>query len=78
MAGNLPAHKPTATLAEIPGFGSVYDCGSCGHVHLTIGPVAITLARQAYLQVVTMLNTSAANFEALLHQGEEGASGWTH
>jgi hypothetical protein len=78
MAGNPPAHRPTATLAEIPGFGSVFDCGSCGHVHLTIGPVSINLAREAYVQLVAMLNSSAASFETLLHEGEKGASDWTH
>jgi hypothetical protein len=75
MAGKEPAHHPTATLAGIPGLGSVFDCGSCGNVHVTIGPVTITLEREAYMQVVAMLNTSAANFEVLLHHSEEGPAG---
>jgi hypothetical protein len=37
--------------------------------------VTITLEREAYMQVVAMLNTSAANFEALLHHSEEGPAG---
>jgi hypothetical protein len=76
MAGTHPSHNPTAALAQVPGFGSVYDCGACGHVHLAIGPVAITLAREAYLQLVAMLNTSAANFEAFLHNDEDGTVSW--
>jgi hypothetical protein len=76
MAGTHPSHNPTAALAQIPGFGSVYDCGACGHVHLSIGPVAITLAREAYLQLVAMLNTSAANFEIALHNDEDSSVPW--
>jgi hypothetical protein len=38
--------------------------------------VAITLAREAYLQLVTMLNTSAANFETALHNDEDSSVPW--
>ena len=50
-------------LALMDGFGHVYDCGSCGNIHLQVGPVSLTLAPPAYLQLVAMLSTSAANFE---------------
>jgi hypothetical protein len=50
-------------LADIPGFGRIFDCGGCGNLHLTIGPVSVTLTTEAYMQLVALLNTSAANFE---------------
>jgi hypothetical protein len=55
-------------LAEVENFGRVYDCGSCGCIHLQVGAVTLTLSPDAYLQVVAMLNTSAANFELWLSQ----------
>jgi len=53
-------------LAATPGIGRVYECGNCAGVHIQVGPVSITLTRAAYLQVVEMLNRSAANFELLM------------
>jgi hypothetical protein len=50
-------------LADIPGFGRVADCGRCGNLHVSVGPVSLTLAPDAYMQLVALLNTSAANFE---------------
>ncbi len=50
------------TLAEIPGFGSVLDC-ECGNIHLTVGPVSLTLEQRAYMQLVALVNDSAANYE---------------
>jgi hypothetical protein len=57
-----------ALLASIDGFGQVFDCGGCGNVHLQVGPVSLTLAPDAYMQLVAMVSTSAANFELWLHQ----------
>ncbi|WP_321473298.1 hypothetical protein [uncultured Paludibaculum sp.] len=53
-------------LAEIPGFGRIYDCGGCGNLHLSVGPVSVTLTREAYLQLAALMNSSAAQFEVLL------------
>jgi hypothetical protein len=53
----------SCVLAEAEGFGRVYDCGHCGNVHVAIGPVSLTLTPDAYMQLVEMMNTSAANFE---------------
>jgi len=50
-------------LADISGFGRVFDCGHCHNLHLTVGPVSLTLSPDAYIQLVALLNTSAANFE---------------
>jgi len=64
-------------LAVSEGFGQVYDCGSCGNVHVQMGPVSITLDPAAYMKLVAMISTSAANFELWLEQrsgsGEETA-----
>ena len=61
-------------LAEIPGFGRIFDCGNCGLLHLTIGPVSLTLTTEAYMQLVAMLNTSAANFESWMQARQNGFS----
>jgi hypothetical protein len=50
-------------LASQDGFGQVYDCGSCGNIHVCVGPVSLSLSPPAYLDLVAMLSTSAANFE---------------
>ena len=56
-------HGTDGLLADIPGFGRVYDCGSCGGVHVSVGQASVTLTPDAYLQFVTLIHTSAANFE---------------
>lgn len=53
-------------LAAKEGFGQIYDCGSCGNVHVQVGPVTITLDPEAYMQFVDLVSTSAANFEVWL------------
>ncbi|WP_031497210.1 hypothetical protein [Bryobacter aggregatus] len=53
-------------LADTPGFGRIFDCGECGHIHVTIGPVSLTLEMEAYFQLVALVHTSAANFETYL------------
>ena len=53
-------------LAEHPGLGRVWDCGECGNIHVSVGPVTLRLDPPAYLQLVAMLNASAANFETWL------------
>lgn len=55
-------------LAETPGLGRIYDCGSCHNIHLELGAMSIALTRAAYLQVVELVHTSAANFELLVEQ----------
>jgi hypothetical protein len=62
-----------ATLAEQDGFGRIYRCGNCEHIHLQIGPVSLTLTLDAYMQFVSMVHTSAANFEATASWRPENA-----
>lgn len=50
-------------LADIPNFGRVFDCGECGSIHVNVGFVSMTLTPDAYMQLVALINTSAANFE---------------
>ncbi|HEU0141099.1 MAG TPA: hypothetical protein VFQ79_15355 [Bryobacteraceae bacterium] len=61
-------------LAEVPGFGRIYDCGACGNLHLSVGPVSITLTTDAYMQLVALLNTSASNFELWMQAKDIGGS----
>jgi hypothetical protein len=58
--------RKSCVLAEVPNFGRVYDCGGCGGIHVTVGPVSITFTPEAYLQFVAMMHASAANFESWL------------
>jgi hypothetical protein len=67
-------HYHGAILASIPGFGQVYDCGNCGNLHLQIGPMNLTLEPKAYMQLVDLVSTSAANFELWLQQKSGHAS----
>ncbi len=66
--------KTNHILAEIPGFGAIFDCGHCGNLHLTVGPVSITLSADAYMQLMALLNTSAANYESWLQSNSKDAS----
>lgn len=54
------------SLAAREGFGQIYDCGSCGNIHVQVGPVTVTLDAEAYMQFVDLVSTSAANFEVWL------------
>ena len=68
MSNHHEGHYHGAVLASINGFGQVYDCGNCGNLHVQIGPMNLTLEPQAYMQLVDMISTSAANFELWLQQ----------
>lgn len=59
--------QPKSILAERTDFGRVYDC-ECGNIHVHVGPVNIAFSRNAYIELVDLLNTSAASFESLLHR----------
>jgi hypothetical protein len=61
-------------LAATEGLGQVYDCGSCGNIHVQIGPVNLTLEPRAYMEFVALLSNSAANFELWLEQRRRQAS----
>jgi hypothetical protein len=59
--------KPTTILSSMDGFGLIYDC-DCGAIHLQVGPVNLSLTHSGYMQLVDLVNTSAANFEALMQR----------
>ena len=68
------------SLAAISGFGQVFDCGSCGNIHVQVGPMTITLEPGAYMQLVDMISTSAAHFETWLQERNSSCaspSAWT-
>lgn len=62
----MSKNRHGCVLAEIPQFGSVFDCGSCGNIHVTVGPVSLVLAPADYMRLVTMIHTSASAFESWL------------
>ncbi len=55
--------RARTVLADIESFGRIYNCGDCNNIHVQIGPVSLTLSVEAYMQLVALVNTSAANFE---------------
>lgn len=61
-----------ACLAAMEGLGQIYDCGTCGNIHVQIGPVTLTLEPRAYMQLVAMISTSAANFEPWMQARDLG------
>lgn len=64
-------------LAGKEGFGQIYDCGSCGNIHVQVGPVTVTLDPEAYMQFVDLVSTSAANFEVWLQlKSGKGPDAW--
>lgn len=62
-------------LAELPKFGRVEDCGECENIHVRVGPVSLSLTPDAYMQLVTLIHTSAANFETWLQEQQRAAGG---
>ena len=59
-------NNPGVCLASAEGLGQVYDCGSCGNVHVQVGPVNLTLDPSAYILLATMIATGASNLESWL------------
>lgn len=55
--------RAKAVMAEIDSFDRIYNCGDRNNIHLQVGPVSLTLTVEAYMQLVDLVNTSAANFE---------------
>lgn len=61
-------------LADIPALGRIYECCNCPNIHVQLGPVSIALTRDAYMQLVELVSTSAANFEVARREDRnEGA-----
>ncbi len=58
--------KRKVFLARREKFGTIYQC-ECGCYHLQVGPFNMALAEHSYLELVSLVNESAANFE--LHRG---------
>ncbi|GEM_PF-2540646 len=65
--------RPTNILASIENFGRIYRCGDCDNIHLQVGPVTVLLSIEAYMEFVTLVNTSAANFESAITRSCGGA-----
>jgi hypothetical protein len=61
---------PAIILASIENFGRIYRCGDCDNIHLQVGPVTILFSIEAFMQMVTLVHASAANFESAI------ASSW--
>ena len=56
--------RPATVLANIENFGRIYRCGNCDNIHVQVGPMIVLLGVDAYMQLVALVNTSAANFES--------------
>lgn len=51
-------------LSEIASFGRIYECCHCPNIHFELGPLTISLTRDAYVQLVKLVATSATNYES--------------
>jgi hypothetical protein len=58
--------KLATILANIENFGRIYRCGDCDNIHVQVGPVTVLLSIEAFMEFVTLVNTSAANFESAI------------
>lgn len=63
--------KLKAVLAEQPGLGQIHLC-ECDSIHLSIGPVTINLAPEAFALMATMVHKAMEELAAMLPcTGEE-------
>lgn len=56
--------KDQMILANLPGFGRVYDCGDCGGIHRQVGAISIAFTLESNMKLVAMVNTSATALES--------------
>lgn len=73
-------------LAERTGLGQIRLCG-CSSVHLSIGPVTVCLAPEAFAQAATMIRDAMAQLAEMTAKDDADAapvlpplpsSQWTH
>jgi hypothetical protein len=58
-----------ATLAEHTGLGTVRLC-ECKSIHLTIGPVTINMAVEAFAQTATLIKQAMETLAVIVAAGE--------
>jgi hypothetical protein len=56
-------------LAEHAGLGKIHLC-DCSSVHLSVGPVTLNLAPEAFLQMATLFRKAAEEFSSLQAERE--------
>lgn len=66
--------RPNTVLAHIETFGKVYRCVDCDNIHLQVGPMNVSFSVEAYMQLVTLVNASAAAFELSVARWEDERS----
>jgi hypothetical protein len=74
-------------LAEHAGLGRIHLC-DCNSVHVSVGPVTLNLAPEAFLQMAQMMSKAAEEFslqqaqretpEILFEMLESASNGLTH
>lgn len=72
-------------LAERSGLGRIHLCG-CSSIHLSLGPVTVCLAPEAFAQAAAMIRDAMAQLEEMTAREPEDAmpelpvspSRWTH
>jgi hypothetical protein len=50
-------------LAIEPGLGSVFVCGKCQHIHLSLGGAVLKTDVEGFHSLVVLLQRAASNFE---------------
>ena len=66
-----------AILADCPGLGRVRLC-DCNSVHLTIGPVTVSLAPEAFLQTATLMRKAVEQWTEIAGEATLSAADAQH
>ena len=64
-------------LAERNGLGHIHLCG-CNSIHLSIGPVTVCLAPEAFAQAAIMIRDAMAQLAEITAKEPVPAGRWTH
>ncbi len=61
--------RNNVTLAEYPGLGKVRLC-ECSSIHLSLGPVTVTLAPDAFAQAASLIRHAMESLAVIVAAGE--------
>ncbi len=65
--------KEKSVLAELPGLGRIYLC-ECNSIHLSVGPVALTLAPEVFAQTAIMIRDAMEQLARIVSLNDRESS----